>query len=133
MRKKHFLLFIAPALLLEACQDLGIGGCTKENRSYSILYKDKTGKPRAVKNFEVYHKRTNERLTIISNYPYQTGYYLVIDDSAKQKLNRSGDEIIISALDTVNNQTASVIFRVKGGISTCHIEKISGPDELRIE
>lgn len=131
MKNKRYL-FLILSLTIFACNDFPFKSCTKEFRYIGITFVDKVGQPRAVKNFKVINKRTAEQI-FSSSHGALKGLYIVIDDSSVEKVRSSGDELMVSVTDSVNNATKSVTVKVKGGRGACHIEKISGPEQVELE
>ncbi|SER11216.1 hypothetical protein [Pedobacter rhizosphaerae] len=131
INKNHVVLL--SFLLVLACKEKeSVKICSEEYRSINITFKNKSGEGRAVKDFKVVNKRTNEQIVSASTGLLK-GVYVVINDSSLEKVTEAGDELIVSALDTVNNLTKSVIVKVKGGRSACHVEKLSGPEQVELE
>ena len=61
------------------------------------------------------------------------GNYAVVTDSDTKNLSPKGDTIDVSAVNPRTNQKKTVQFVVSGGKCACHIEKISGPEEVVFE
>jgi hypothetical protein len=131
MKNKRYLSLVF-LLTIFGCNDFPFKSCTKEFRYIGITFTDKAGRPRAIKNFKVVNKRTDEEI-FSSSQGAMAGMYIVIDDSSVEKVGSSGDELMVSVLDSVNNTTKSVTVKVKGGRGACHIEKISGPEQVGLE
>ncbi|SER11246.1 hypothetical protein [Pedobacter rhizosphaerae] len=131
MKNKRYLSLVF-LLTIFGCNDFPFKSCTKEFRYIGITFTNKAGQPRAVKNFKVVNKRTDEEI-FSSSHGASRGEYVVIDDSSVEKVRSSGDELIVSVLDSVNNATKSVSVKVKGGRGACHIERISGPEQVQLE
>lgn len=120
------LVSCSEKVLKEECPDVI---CTMEFRSLSVQFKDASGKPVAVKDYTAIIKRTGETTTTTSENN-NNGNYLVVSDSDTKKLSEAGDTIEVSATNPLTNQRKTVQFVVKGGKCACHIEKISGPEEV---
>lgn len=105
--------------------------CTQEFRSVSVLFKDAAGNPTTVNDFKAVVRRTGKS---IQAEPVDTvnfkGYYPVVTDGHRKQLSTTGDTIDVSAVHPLTNQKKTAQFVVSGGRCACHIEKISGPEEI---
>lgn len=108
--------------------------CTEEFRSIGINYVDNKGLPAQVKDFSAVNQRTGEkivpRMTAITTIK---GSYTVIDDLNTKTLSEAGDDIKVTGTSVETNQTKSVIVKVKGGKCACHIDKLSGPEQVTFD
>lgn len=108
--------------------------CTEEFRSIGINYVDNKGLPAQVKDFSAVNQRTGEkivpRMTAITTIK---GSYTVIDDLNTKTLSETGDDIKVTGTSVETNQTKSVIVKVKGGKCACHIDKLSGPEQVTFD
>lgn len=138
--KSRYLLFSFLAFLgscteqltePQNCPDLI---CTQEFRSVTVKFKDTSGNPLVVKNFSAVVKRTGKST---DSGPVDTvhskGNYSVVTDNYRKNLAVNGDTIIVSAVNPASNEKKTVQFVVSGGKCACHIEKLSGPDEVVLD
>jgi len=108
--------------------------CTALFASVGIQFADKNGNPIAVKNYMVINQRTHLAL-VNSNppiNPYGIGYYVVADDNARSQLSTEGDDILVSATDSITNQTKTTILKISGGCN-CHVAKLSGVEKIAFD
>lgn len=138
MRNLLLALFMISTLL--SCKKKTTGStcedtfCTADFRALMIQYLDNKGVSTEVKDFSVTNQRTGEKLivnqSIAINSGLNRGYYVVIDDGHRKDLSEAGDDLKITATSEITNQTKSVIMKVKGGKCACHIQKVSGPENV---
>lgn len=109
--------------------------CTEEFRALVIKFADNKGAAAEVKDFSVFNQRTGEKVnansSIGANLP--KGSYVIIDDGDTKRLSEAGDELKITATSVVTNQTKFAIVKVKGGKCACHIEKVSGTEQITFD
>jgi len=132
--KRYLSLFLVGALFLGSCSDSAVCPdmvCTKEFRTVTIRFVNAEGNPQQVKDFTVLNKRTGEIMTPLSDMAGQ-GLYVVASDSDLAKLSEKGDNIQVTATDIKTNTKLQADFVISGGICSCHISKISGPDTVKI-
>ena len=122
-----FLVSCSEKILKEECPDVI---CTMEFRSIPIHFKDASGKSISVKNFSAVIRRTGESTLAAKDTINNNGNYLVVSDSDTKNLSEKGDTIDVSATNPLTNQRKTVQLVVKGGRCACHIEKVSGPEEV---
>ncbi len=131
---RYLGLFLVGALLLGSCSESAVcpdAVCTKEFRTVTIRFVNADGNPQQVKDFTVLNKRTGEIMTPLSDMAGQ-GLYVVASDSDLSKLSEKGDNIQVNATDIKTNTKLQADFVISGGICSCHISKISGPDTVKI-
>ena len=108
--------------------------CTEEFRTVSVKFKDAAGNPLIIKNFSAIVRRTGKAT---DSGPVDTtnfkSYYSVVTDNDTKSLSAQGDTIDVSAVNSKTGQKKTVQFVVSGGKCACHIEKISGPEEVVFE
>lgn len=139
MKKILFTILITSAFL--SCKkktpesECGNVICTEQFVSLYIKFVDNKGAGTEVKDFSVVNQRTGDK-----KYPTITGYltvergtYIFADDGNTKSLSEEGDDLKITATSVATNQTKSVIVKVKGGKCACHIEKVSGPEQLAFD
>lgn len=108
--------------------------CTENFVSIPIKFVDKDGKGIDVIDFKVINSRTGENIEKSNPSPTgQKGTYIVIDDLSVSKVSEDGDLLNVSAKNPINNVQKQVSIKVKGGKCSCHIEKISGPEQVIME
>jgi hypothetical protein len=132
---KHFLLlFIVLTQLLTSCSkstECEKPACTKEFRTITVRFVDANNNPQTVKDFTAVNKRTGEIMSSNTDFTNQVDY-VVASDSDLLKLSEKGDTILVSAIDLKSNSKIQVEYIVTGGICSCHVNKISGPDTVKI-
>lgn len=109
--------------------------CTMEFRMLTIRFVDKQGQAEEVKDFNVMNQRTGKRVYANSSASANLikGSYIFVDDGNTQSLSAEGDDLKISGTSLTTNQVKSAIVKVKGGKCACHIEKVSGPDQIAFD
>jgi hypothetical protein len=60
------------------------------------------------------------------------GIYVVASDSDILKLSEKGDNVLVSAIDSKTNVKLEVEYLIAGGLCSCHVTKISGPDTVKL-
>ncbi|CAN5422344.1 hypothetical protein BH09BAC6_BH09BAC6_04220 [soil metagenome] len=108
--------------------------CTKIFASVSIHFTDKLGNSVAAQNFQVLNLRTNQRIYAASaaNVNLATGYFIVADDANLGDLSLEGDNVKVTASNPATSQVKTAILKLSGGCS-CHITKLSGPQEVAFD
>lgn len=106
--------------------------CTLEFRSIGISFADNKGAPAEVKQFSVINQRTKKTLFQNSSRASDLtiGDYIVAHDGNTKDLSEEGDDLKVTATSIETNQTKSVLVKVKGGKCACHIDKVSGPEQV---
>jgi len=109
--------------------------CTALFATIGIHFVDKNGNPVVVKNLNAINQRTQ-----ISVLPAQIkdgllrpGYYNITDDSKIKLFSADGDNVLISATDSVTNQIKTTTFKIASGDCGCHVTKLSGSDQLAFD
>lgn len=133
MKKLLGFLLILGTLLISCseardCQDMV---CTTEFRMITVKFVDANGNPQIVKDFTVVNKRTGERMTPVNDMANQ-GLYVVASDSDLLKISEKGDILLVSAIDSKTNVKLQVEYLIAGGVCSCHVTKISGPDTVKL-
>lgn len=100
--------------------------CTEEFRTVSVKFKDSSGNNILVENYKAVIKSSG--LQLHSDSDKQENNYIVATDADNEKLSKVGDTILVTANHPVTKALISENYVIKGGV--CHIEKVSGPDEL---
>ena len=136
MRKITLLLLMG--IVLFSCEknkttsDCGDKICTEEFASVMLKFVDNKGAGAEVKDFNVINQRTGERVTANSSISTSTikGVFIIVDDNNKLGLTEEGDDLKITGTSVETKQTKSVVIKVGGGKCACHINKISGPQQI---
>lgn len=112
-----------------ACEDKM---CTYEFRSVGFRFLDNKGEGTEVKDFKVINQRTGARVTANSstNTNLIKGAFVIVDDGNTRSLSEEGDDLIITGISVQTNQTKSAVIKVSGGRCACHINKLTGPDQI---
>lgn len=122
------LISCTEKVLKDECPDLI---CTMEFRSVYVKFKNAEGNPITVKDFSAIIKRTGESTKPGEIDPINfKGIYAVVTDNDTRALLPKGDTIDVSAFHPQTNEKKTAQFVVKGGKCACHIEKVSGPEEI---
>lgn len=139
MKKIALVLLLGVALL--ACKknkttsDCGDKICTEEFASVTLKFVDNKGAGAEVKDFSVINQRTGERIAANSSIYTSTtkGVFIIVDDNNKLGLSEQGDNLKITGTSVETNQTKSDVIKVSGGKCACHINKISGPQQIAFD
>lgn len=109
--------------------------CTEEFRSLVIKFVDNKAMAAEVKDFNVVNQRTGEKVYASSAAASNLikGSFIIVDDGNTKSLSEAGDDLKITGTSVETNQTKSVIVKVKGGKCACHIEKVSGPEQITFD
>ncbi|RYZ91818.1 MAG: hypothetical protein EOP47_30945 [Sphingobacteriaceae bacterium] len=137
MFKKLIALLMA-VIALASCEksnsDCRDKICTDEFAMVTVKFLDTVSEPVNVKNFSAVNQRTKD--TIRSNQSYNSfekGVYVVVDDNYRKNLADSGDNILVSATDSISHQTKTAVIKVAGGECACHIKKLSGAEKIKFD
>ncbi|SDD59398.1 hypothetical protein SAMN05216464_1025 [Mucilaginibacter pineti] len=139
MTKRIFFLLLIAAF--SACNKnnrikpgCSTGICTDLFATINIHYVDHTGAGIGVKNFIVKNLRTGLPVKAGGGFDYgaSSGIRSVADDGNLNEFSLEGDEVQVSATDSLTNQTIVSTLKISGGC-TCHIEKLSGPDTVKFD
>lgn len=138
MKKITLLLLMGIALF--SCEknktsDCGAKMCTEEFASVMFKFVDNKGAGAEVKDFNVINQRTGERVMANSSIYTSTikGVFIIVDDNNKLSLSEQGDDLKITGTSVETSQTKSVVIKVSGGKCACHINKISGPEQVAFD
>jgi len=109
--------------------------CTNEFRSVVFRFMDNKGEGAEVKDFSVINQRTGEKVAANSstNSNLVKGAFIIVDDGNVRTLSEQGDNLKITGTSVQTNQTRSAVLKVNGGECACHIEKLSGPDQVAFD
>ncbi|TCC98411.1 hypothetical protein [Pedobacter hiemivivus] len=139
MKKIVLALLLVSALLSckEKTTDTGCEDriCTEEFRSLVIKFVDNKAVGAEVKDFSVVNQRTGEKVYANSAAASNLikGSFIIVDDGNTKSLSEAGDDLKITGTSVETNQTKSAIIKVKGGKCACHIEKVSGPEQIAFD
>jgi len=139
MKKIVLALLLVSALLSckEKTTDTGCEDriCTEEFRSLVIKFVDNKAVTAEVKDFNVINQRTGEKVYASSAAASSLikGSFIIVDDGNTKSLSEAGDDLKITGTSVETNQTKSAIIKVKGGKCACHIEKVSGPEQIAFD
>ncbi|RYY35461.1 MAG: hypothetical protein EOP46_09940 [Sphingobacteriaceae bacterium] len=138
MKKLFALILLAAALgackakkQAQTAQDCPDKPCTMMFASIPVRYADKNGQPTTVKNYKAVILRTKEDITHDDNKNIKGSFFTVADDSDRKKLTEAGDDILVTATDSATNVTRTDTIKVSGGVCSCHVVRVSGPEEIR--
>ncbi len=99
--------------------------CTKEFVSISVNVEDTNGKPIKAQLSSRLSKINQE---FVVKETATKGTYIVLDDSFKDKLSVTGDELELIAV--IGRTISRANFIVAVDKDRCHVKKVSGPDKL---
>lgn len=139
MKKIALVLLLGVALLTckknKTTSDCGDKICTEEFASVMLKFVDNKGAGAEVKDFNVINQRTGERVTANSSISTSTikGVFIIVDDNNKLGLSEQGDDLKITGTSVETGQTKSDVIKVSGGKCACHINKVSGPQQLAFD
>lgn len=138
--------FTAILLLLVICWGCHkgtepVGGCNVNHvctalfAMIGIHFVDKNGNAVTVKSFSAINQRT--QMTVLpvrtADALLRPGYYNITDDSKIKLFSAGGDDVLISATDSVTNQIKTTMFKIASGDCGCHVTKLSGSDQLTFD
>jgi hypothetical protein len=137
MKKK--ILFLLLVVVYSACSKkvhqnapCNPGMCTMMFVTIGIHFVDKAGKDAVVKDFSAINLRTNKKIETQPIPGSNAGFHVIATDSNMKEFTNGGDDVKVTATDSVTNQTKSVVVKLAGGCA-CHISKVSGPDTLAFD
>lgn len=109
--------------------------CTEEFRSIVIKFVDNKALDTEVSGFSVINQRTGEKVFANSSIAMNLakGNYIVVDDGNTKSLSEEGDNLKITGTSVETKQTKSAIIKVQGGKCACHINKVSGPEQIAFD
>ncbi|RVU02011.1 hypothetical protein EOD41_08655 [Mucilaginibacter limnophilus] len=113
---------------LRKCPDLV---CTENFASVTIEFV-KGGQSFKVIDYSAVNQRTGDTL-VHAKSELPEGMYVVADDSDVKELSEKGDEIKVTGTDSLTNKTKTAIIKITGGECACHVEKISGPEQISFD
>ena len=134
MKRSTLLLFIV--ICFSACKSnrntdgCGMQPCTASFAYLGIRLINNQGHVVTPKNFSAVNLRTNKTLTSVQYPPaidFAAGFVLLTSDANIKDFSTDGDDVKVTATDSLTNQTKTATLKIAGGCN-CHISKISGPD-----
>lgn len=134
---KLLIIALFTGIILGSCSDSSsttdceARACTKEFRVITLKFVDANANPQTVRDFKVINNRTGEILIPPNDMTIQ-GVYVVASDSDLLKLSEKGDNVQVTAIDSKTNAKIQVDFVISGGVCSCHVIKISGPEIVQI-
>ena len=139
MKNLILALLIGSALL--SCKKKTTGSdcenkiCTEEFRSLVIKFVDNKALGTEVKDFSVVNQRTGEKVFANSGAGANLikGAYIVVDDGNTKSLSEEGDDLKVTGTSVETKQTKSAVIKVQGGRCACHINKVSGPEQITFD
>ena len=136
---KTALIFLC-AVLFTACDKTNNSDCpslicTENFAMVTVSFTNKDGVGVGIKNYSAVNQRTGDTIKTsgIASLTLVAGTYVVVDDNYVKKLSEEGDDIKVSGTLEATNQTKTAILKVSGGKCACHIEKISGPEQVAFD
>lgn len=138
---KKGLLFLLLVIVCAACSQksrqtapCNPGMCTMMFTTIGMHFVDNAGKAVAIKDFKAINLRTNKQIKTESGPTRgaNLGFHIIATDGNMKEFTNQGDDVKVTATDSVSNQTKSVIVKLAGGCA-CHISKVSGPDTLAFD
>jgi hypothetical protein len=138
---KKSILFLLLVIVYSACSKktrqtapCNPGMCTMIYTTIGIHFVDKAGKDAVIKDFSAVNLRTNKKVETqsIPGSGSNAGYHVIATDSNMKEFTNEGDDVKVTATDSVTNQTKSVVVKLAGGCA-CHISKVSGTDTLAFD
>jgi len=135
---------ILPLLLIAFCfscknnkqsNGCGMQPCTASFAYLGIRLIDNQGHAVTPKNFSAVNLRTSKTLTPMQYPPaidFVAGFVLITSDANIKDFSTEGDDVKITATDSLTNQTKTTTLKIAGGCN-CHISKISGPDTIEFD
>ncbi|GAA4328132.1 hypothetical protein GCM10023149_32000 [Mucilaginibacter gynuensis] len=100
--------------------------------SVPVSYVDNAGKPAAVKNYKVINLRTKEDITHADNRNITATTFTIADDSDLKRISEAGDDILLTATDSATNKQLRDTVKIAGGVCACHVARISGPEQIKV-
>ncbi len=108
--------------------------CTTEFVSIDVKFVDSNGDPLVVKNFKSVVLRTQKDITDLMyiDTVLSKGVYSVASDGNKNDVH-SSDKVIVTAKNPKSNEVKEAEFLIGKDDCSCHIQKISGPEEISFQ
>ncbi len=96
--------------------------CTADFRFVTMRVEDEMRQPISGVKVTVTLERTGEILA--TGREQQSGSYVIVDDSLREKFSRNKD--VLAVVGSKDDKGFQIQFEIRD--TSCHIEKISGPD-----
>uniref|UniRef100_A0A7V3E672 Uncharacterized protein n=1 Tax=Ignavibacterium album TaxID=591197 RepID=A0A7V3E672_9BACT len=103
--------------------------CTTEFRSITVTVVDSLNNPNDSLDVNIVDEFGRRISPLSRQLPYQSGLYVVIDDSYVDYLSTQPLLIYFTASDSVG-RIANTFFLVNTDECKCHVQKISGPERI---
>lgn len=103
--------------------------CTEEFRSITITIVDSLNNPIDSLDVNIVDEFGRRILPLSKQFPYQSGLYVVIDDSYVNYLSTQPLLVYFTADDSIG-RTAYALFLVNTDECNCHVQKIYGPERI---
>ena len=96
-----------------------------------VTYVNNDGSAIEVKDFHAVDLRTNTTITTSGTVKLNPGTYVIADYSDSKLFSAAGDDVQVTATDSLTGQIKTVNFKLALPVCSCGIEKISGPDTVK--
>jgi hypothetical protein len=106
------------------CKD--IIACTEVYVSVQVSFVDKNNKPYKPAKVKV----VNEYGEDLYSYPTINNFYVLVSDNHLHQIYKNGSKVTLTAYDISDQVVATEVYQIAH--DCCHIQKISGPDEIII-
>jgi hypothetical protein len=93
----------------------------------TVRVKNELGQSMSGVKVTVTLERTGEILEM--GREQQSGSYVIVDDSLREKFSRSGD--VLAVVGNKDDKGFQTQFKIRN--NSCHIEKISGPEVVVLQ
>lgn len=103
--------------------------CTEEFRSITVTVVDSLNNPIDSLDVDIVDEFGRRISPSSKQFPYQSGLYVVIDDSYVNYLSAEPLLIYFTATDSIGRRAYS-LFLVNTDECKCHVQKISGPNKI---
>lgn len=104
--------------------------CTQQFVSINVQFKDVAGKAVAVTDFKAVNKRSGKPVNSGGQATADSLYYTIASDALKNDFSAKGDQVVVTATHPQTKKTAETGFVISGGKCSCHVTKLSGPEEI---
>jgi len=96
-----------------------------------VTYVDQNNSAVVVKDYQVINLRTNKPVPTDTALVLKPGTYFVAGYNDNKLFSANGDDIQVTATDSLTNQTKTVDFKIAYPACSCGIQKLSGPDTVK--
>jgi hypothetical protein len=84
-----------------------------------------------VKDFHAVDLRTDKPVVAGGTWPLKRGTYAVADYTDGKLFSAEGDDVQVTATDSLTNQSKTVTFKIALPACSCGMVKMSGPDTVK--